>query len=230
MDNFVNLDEYYSKYYIIDFLNIFSDYREILYKKKDIDFHSVKHNNKEKDTLGFFQLFFTKYIEKVNIDKCSVFIFILKRINNYDNILSNILNIYQQFKIKFILIEDEYENKLIDKNKDDFMCQYIFFLLFKNFKNCILISNDKYRDKLDYIKLFDFNITENILKITRRDKGEGWEENLSCDISISSKERIYLFKENNSLDNNYINAFVTHNGVKIFNSRDINYVKHKNKK
>ena len=71
--------------------------------------------------------------------------------------------IYQQFKIKFILIEDEYENKLIDKNKDDFMCQYIFFLLFKNFKNCILISNDKYRDKLDYIKLFDFNINLKVM-------------------------------------------------------------------
>lgn len=91
-----------------------------------------------------------------------------------------------------------------------------------------IVYHIKINEKTD--KLFDFNITENILKITRRDKGEGWEENLSCDISISSKERIYLFKENNSLDNNYINAFVTHNGVKIFNSRDINYVKHKNKK
>jgi hypothetical protein len=79
-------------------------------------------------------------------------------------------------------------------------------------------------------KLFDINITENILKITRRDKGEGWEENLSCDICISSKERIYLFRENNGLDKNYVNAFVTQNGVKLFDSHDINYVIHKNKK
>jgi hypothetical protein len=196
MDNFVNLDEYYSKYYIIDFLNIFSDYREILYKKKDIDFHSVKHNNKEKDTLGFFQLFFTKYIEKVNIDKCSVFIFILKRINNYDNILSNILNIYQQFKIKFILIEDEYENKLIDKNKDDFMCQYIFFLLFKNFKNCILISNDKYRDKLDYIKLFDFNI--NLKVMNKFNNSDGKPINDIKSVSFSINKNILFLMENNA--------------------------------
>lgn len=79
-------------------------------------------------------------------------------------------------------------------------------------------------------KLFDLNITENILKIKRRDKGQGWEENLSCDICILSKERIYLFKENKGLDNNDINAFVTHNGVKVFDSRDVNYVIHKNKK
>jgi hypothetical protein len=196
MDNFVNIDEYYSKYYIIDFLNIFSDYREILYKKKDIDFHSVKHNNKEKDTLGFFQLFFTKYIEKVNIDKCSVFIFILKRINNYDNILSNILNIYQQFKIKFILIEDEYENKLIDKNKDDFMCQYIFFLLFKNFKNCILISNDKYRDKLDYIKLFDFNI--NLKVMNKFNNSDGKPINDIKSVSFSINKNILFLMENNA--------------------------------
>lgn len=196
MDNFVNLDEYYSKYYIIDFLNIFSDYREILYKKKDIDFHSVKHNNKEKDTLGFFQLFFTKYIEKVNIDKCSVFIFILKRINNYDNILSNILNIYHQFKIKFILIEDEYENKLIDKNKDDFMCQYIFFLLFKNFKNCILISNDKYRDKLDYIKLFDFNI--NLKVMNKFNNSDGKPINDIKSVSFSINKNILFLMENNA--------------------------------
>ena len=192
----MNIDEYYSKYYIIDFLNIFSDYREILYKKKDIDFHSVKHNNKEKDTLGFFQLFFTKYIEKVNIDKCSVFIFILKRINNYDNILSNILNIYQQFKIKFILIEDEYENKLIDKNKDDFMCQYIFFLLFKNFKNCILISNDKYRDKLDYIKLFDFNI--NLKVMNKFNNSDGKPINDIKSVSFSINKNILFLMENNA--------------------------------
>ena len=61
MDNFVSTDENIDgcKYYIIDFLNIFSDYREIIYKKKNIDFHSVKHNNKEQDTIGFFKLFFS---------------------------------------------------------------------------------------------------------------------------------------------------------------------------
>lgn len=164
MDHVVNFDEECNNYYIIDFLNIFSDYREIVYKKQNIDFHSVKHNNKEKDTYNFFGLFFTKYIQKVNIKKGSIFIFIMKKINNYDEILNNILNNYIQFNIKFILIEDEYGNKIIDKNKDDFLCQYIFFLLFDNYKNCTLISNDKYRDKLEYIKLFNFNINLTVMK------------------------------------------------------------------
>ena len=35
--------------YIIDFLNIFSDFREIKYKKENIDFHSTKHLNKEQE-------------------------------------------------------------------------------------------------------------------------------------------------------------------------------------
>jgi hypothetical protein len=164
MDHVVNFDEECNNYYIIDFLNIFSDYREIVYKKQNIDFHSVKHNNKEKDTYNFFGLFFTKYIQKVNIKKGSIFIFIMKKINNYDEILNNILNNYIQFNIKFILIEDEYGNKIIDKNKDDFLCQYIFFLLFDKYKNCTLISNDKYRDKLEYIKLFNFNINLTVMK------------------------------------------------------------------
>jgi hypothetical protein len=164
MDHFINVDDKSNNYYIIDFLNIFSDYREIVYKKQNIDFHSVKHDNKEKDTYNFFKLFFSKYIEKVNIEKCSIFIFIMKKINNYDEVLNNILNNYTQFNIKFILIEDEYRNRIIDKNKDDFLCQYIFFLLFKNYKNCTLISNDKYRDKLEYIKLFNFNINLTVMK------------------------------------------------------------------
>lgn len=75
--------------------------------------------------------------------------------------------------------------------------------------------------------MFDFNITENILKATRIDKTEGWEENLSCDICVSSKERIYLFRENNGLHNNINNAFVTYNNRKVFESRDINYVNRK---
>jgi hypothetical protein len=91
-----------------------------------------------------------------------------------------------------------------------------------------VIYEIKLNEKTD--KLFDFNITENILIVTRIDKNEGWVENLSCDICISSKERIYLFRENNGLHKNYINAFVTYNNIKVFDSHDINYVICKNKK
>lgn len=142
------------KFYIIDFLNIFSDYREIIYKKNNIDFHSVKHDNKKIDTLNFFEMFFTRYIQTMHISKNSEFMFILKKLSNYNLILNEILEKYSQYKIRFIIIENEFANQLLDKNKDDFLCQYIFFRIFKNYNNCILISNDKYRDKLSYIKLF----------------------------------------------------------------------------
>jgi hypothetical protein len=91
-----------------------------------------------------------------------------------------------------------------------------------------VIYEIKLNEKTD--KLFDFNITENILRVTRIDKNEGWEENLSCDICISSKERIYLFRENNGLDKKLTSVFVTHHDIKVFDSHDINYVIHKNKK
>ena len=36
MEFVINKNEEYDNYYIIDFLNIFSDYREIIYKKKNM--------------------------------------------------------------------------------------------------------------------------------------------------------------------------------------------------
>ena len=46
------------KVYIVDFFNIFSDFREIKYKRQNIDFHSIKHDTKNQDTYDFFKLFF----------------------------------------------------------------------------------------------------------------------------------------------------------------------------
>ena len=155
------------KVYIVDFLNIFSDFREIKYKKYDIDFHSVKHCNKEQDTYDFFNLFFTKYIEYVKIDKSSQFYFVMKKLNNYDNTLDNIIKMHKIFNIKFIIIEDKYNNDILDKNKDDFLCQYFFYILHKT-NNCILISNDKYRDKKDYVKLFNFDIFIKVVNYNRK--------------------------------------------------------------
>ena len=80
--------------YITDYLNIWSDYREIKYKMNNIDFHSIKHKNKEIDTFEFFDLFFTKYINYKNISIKSNFIFILKKITKYDLILIKILKKY----------------------------------------------------------------------------------------------------------------------------------------
>jgi hypothetical protein len=152
--------------YIVDFLNIFSDFREIKYKKENIDFHSVKHNNKEKDTLDFFDLFFTKYINHVNIHNSSQFYFVMKKLNDYEKVLDNVMKIHK-FNMKFIIIEDKYNNDILDKNKDDFLCQYFFYILQKS-NDCVLISNDKYRDKKDYIKLFNFDIFIRMIHLNKK--------------------------------------------------------------
>jgi hypothetical protein len=155
--------------YVIDFLNIFSDFREIKYKKENIDFHLTKHLNKEQDTYDFFKLFFTKYIQYVGLKRNSPFIFIMKKLNEYEKILNDILEKYSQYDIRFLIIEDKYNNDILDKNKDDFLCQYIFYTFRKN-NECILISNDKYRDRHNYIKLFDFDMVISLLKYNSNDK------------------------------------------------------------
>jgi hypothetical protein len=154
--------------YIVDFLNIFSDFREIKYKKQNVDFHSVKHSNKEQDTYDFFKLFFSKYIDYVNIDKSSQFYFVMKKLNDYETILDNIMRTHE-FNMKFIIIEDKFNNDILDKNKDDFLCQYFFYILQKN-NRCILISNDKYRDKKSYIKLFNFDIFIRVINYNSKTK------------------------------------------------------------
>ena len=156
--------------YIVDFLNIFSDFREIKYKKQNVDFHSVKHSNKEQDTYDFFKLFFSKYIDYVNINKTSQFYFVMKKLNDYETILDNIMKTHYDFNMKFIIIEDKFNNNILDKNKDDFLCQYFFYILQKN-NQCVLISNDKYRDKRSYIKLFNFDIFIRVVNYNSKTKG-----------------------------------------------------------
>ena len=153
--------------YVIDFLNQFSDVREMKYKKQNVDFHKVKHINKEKDTIEFFDLFFGSYINYVKINKNSNFIFVLKKISNYEHILYNILEKYKDINIRFIVIETKYNDNILDKNKDDFLCQYIFNFLLSNNDNCVMISNDKYRDRNTYVNKFknkDIKINITIIK------------------------------------------------------------------
>ena len=157
------------KIYIVDFLNIFSDFREIKYKRDNIDFHLIKNTNKIKDTYDFFELFFTKYIDHVKIDKTSQFYFVMKKLNKFETILDNIIKLYSTFNIKFVIIEDKYLNEIVDKNKDDFLCQYFFYILSQN-NHCTLISNDKYRDKQKYIKLFNFGISLQVITLNKTTK------------------------------------------------------------
>jgi hypothetical protein len=91
----------------------------------------------------------------------------MKKLNDYEVVLDNIMKEHYRFRMKFIIIEDKYDNQILDKNKDDFLCQYFFYILQKNNK-CILISNDKYRDKKNYIKLFNFDIFIRVVNYNRK--------------------------------------------------------------
>ena len=71
---------------------------------------------------------------------------------------------------KMAIIEDKFNNDILDKNKDDFLCQYFFYVLQKN-NDCVLISNDKYRDKRSYIKLFNFDIFIRVVNYNSKTKG-----------------------------------------------------------
>lgn len=178
--------------YTIDYLNVFSDYREMKYKKKNINFHDVKYYNKEKDTTEFFELFFTKYIKYVNINKNSNFIFVMKKITNYDKILYKVLEKYNDINIRFIIIESKYENTTLDKNKDDFLCQYIFKFLVVHNDNCILISNDKYRDRNSYVEIFkNSNLNESqSIKVIQNQANQLIIENLQLKFETSICESL----------------------------------------
>lgn len=206
----------YSPIYIADYLNLFSDYREIKYEKANVNFHDVKHLNKEKDTLDFFNLFFTKYIPYVNqknqynkINTDGNFIFILKKITNYDTILYNILDIYKSFNIRFIIIESKYNINLLDKNKDDFLCQYIFSYLISNNDNCLMISNDQYRDKKSYIKKFQNDYSTIIIRvITKKKEDSTLIENSVMELDV---EKIIC---NNMLSQKYKSCTIPKNQLK----------------
>jgi hypothetical protein len=140
-----------TKHYIIDYFNIFSDYREIYYKKHGIDFHSVKHKNLEKDTFCFFDIFFSSYSENIGLDMSRQFVFVVKKLHKYTHILEQILQKYRHLDIKFLLVPDRIQDKVVEKNKDDFVCQYMICLYGKD---SVLISNDKYADTPNYIQSF----------------------------------------------------------------------------
>jgi hypothetical protein len=173
--------------YICDFLNIFSDFREMKYKQHNINFHKIKDFNIIQDTFDFFNFFFTKFIKQANITINNRFIFIIKKIKYYDdNIFSNILSIYNSINIHFYIIQSKYNEPLLDKNKDDFLCQYLYHHFNSNNQICVLISNDLYRDNTIYIPYF---LTLSYLKI----------HDIYCVNNVYSKNVIFFdLKKHNS--------------------------------
>lgn len=143
---------------IIDFFNIFSDFREIKYQKLNINFHDIKYQTMRSDLFEFFHMFFDKYVTNVGVDLRSTFIFVMKRLYNFDEALKGIIKLYSCIDIHLVLLPDKYANSVIDKNKDDFLCQYLFVLYKSRTEKIHLISNDKYRDKMSYINLFNFEL------------------------------------------------------------------------
>lgn len=137
--------------FVIDFFNVFSDYRETYYNRLGVDFHTVKYKTIIKDTCAFFELFFTEYVKVAGISpQDSEFIFVVKRIYNYDKCLGDIAKKYRHLSIKFILVNDRYKDSLIEQNKDDYLCQYLLAV----YAGSILISNDKYNNRTQYITTF----------------------------------------------------------------------------
>jgi len=95
----------------------------------------------------------------------------MKRLYEYEYILLEVLKIYKNFNIQFVIIKTKYNDELLDKNKDDFLCQYLFISFIQQVVSCQLISNDKYRDRLMYLNnyknmeiiLYNYNLKSNII-------------------------------------------------------------------
>jgi hypothetical protein len=187
-----------NKVYIIDFLNIFSDYREMKYLKTNVDFHKVKHNNIEKDTYEFFEMFFGIYIKTLNISKNGRFIFILKSIPEYEILLPKIMEKYIKMDIRFITVMNKMKEVNMDKNKDDFVCQYFYHLLScDNTLECILVSNDLYRDRLTYIKKYiNLELDITVLRITNK-KINKTESKMTINHDLANKTKDPIQVRNN---------------------------------
>ena len=133
-----------------------------------MNFHSVKHANKVEDTQDFFNLFFNKYIKYANIPETSNFIFVMKKLNDYDVVLRDILILHKRYRVLFVIIEDQYSHNIMDKNKDDFLCQYFFHKFTCSNQSCVLVSNDKYSDKHRYLHLFTNDIVANCFQYSNK--------------------------------------------------------------
>ena len=78
-----------------------------------------------------------------------------------------------------------------------------------------------------YPDSFHFKVENNCLIVTRKDTNGGWDYNHSVDILIESKQQLFLFKELRGNDGSWVSAYVKYKNKKIFDSRDMEYLKKK---
>ena len=74
---------------------------------------------------------------------------------------------------------------------------------------------------------FEFELLNNYLLVKRVDADLGWTHAHSCNICIPVDETILLFPEHLGENGDWVTSYVTHQGQKILDSRDLEY--HQNK-
>lgn len=90
-------------------------------------------------------------------------------------------------------------------------------------------SNIKYTLSLvdsPHPEQFQLNVVDNVLVATRIDTFQGWRHAHYIDICFPSTQNVYLFKEWVPPSGHH-NAYVTHKGIKILDSRDPEYFKNR---
>jgi hypothetical protein len=80
----------------------------------------------------------------------------MKKLYDQSEVMKKVLSDYKEIDIQLFVITHRYPDKLIEKSKDDFMCQYLLTI----YPNSVLISTDNYTDASCYYD--NFVLLENI--------------------------------------------------------------------
>ncbi len=79
----------------------------------------------------------------------------------------------------------------------------------------------------DFKDTFDYKFSNDELIITRTDEPGGWGHSHSIDLCFPYKSSFYFFPEKGGPDGNWVTSYVTNNGKKILDSRDLEYFRNK---
>lgn len=137
----------------------------------------------------------------------------IKYMLNVDRIIPDHKYIIDKIKLKIKIGSSQSNIKKIN-----------LFFFPNDIKYQINLHKNQYNDK------FKFEINDNYLIIKRLDTDTGWDYNHSIDIVINSQTSFYFFKEKYSKHKkDWRYCYVTHKKKKILDSRDLKYLKGKDK-